>query len=308
MKRRDFVKKSLVAGIAAGAVFSAGSYANIVSSRKSLSEKKTYDMVAIKGGEPDEMFERAIKSLGGIKNFVKPNQKVLIKPNIGWDVVPEKAANTNPKLVYKIIKMCKEAGAKDVFVFDHTCDAWKKSYENSGIEKAVKDAGGKIVQGNNESNYQEVEVKKGKRLKKDKVHELVLDSDVFINVPILKDHGSARLTMSMKNLMGTVWDRGFWHRNDLHQCIADYSTYCKPTLNVIDAYKVMHQNGPRGVSLSDLTLMKSMIISTDIVAADTAAAKLLGLTPEDVPYIKIASEMNLGKTDLQKLSIDRIIL
>src|SRR5690606_37119210 len=135
------------------------------------------------------------------------------------------------------------AGAKDVFVFDNTCDNWVKCYANSGIERAAKDAGAKVVGGNTENYYQLVTVN-GVSLKTAKVHELVLSSDVFINVPILKHHSSTRITVSMKNLMGVVWDRGYWHRNNLHQCIADFAAFKKPDLNVVDAYAVMMRNGP----------------------------------------------------------------
>ena len=275
---------------------------------KSESVPQSFDMVAIKGGEPDAMFDEAIKSFGGIKTFVKKNQKVLIKPNIGWDVPPERGGNTNPKLVSQVIKHCFDAGAKEVYVFDHTCDDWRRTYSNSGIEKAVKDAGGQIVPGNSENYYQQVDIKGGKKLTSAKIHELVLESDVFINMPVLKNHGSTRLSIAMKNMMGIVWDRGYWHRNDLHQCIADCPTYRKPDLNIIDAYYVMKQNGPRGVSVDDVVTMKSQILTTDIVAADSAAAKLFGLDPDDVKYISIADAMGVGKKDLSSLKINRIIL
>jgi len=303
MDRRKFIKASLVTS---GAV-AFGGYSNLYPYIAS-SISSPYDLVAIKGGEPEAMFDKAIASLGGMKNFVKKNQKVVIKPNIGWDVVPELAANTNPKLVSRIIKHCFDAGAKDVYVFDHTCDNWNRCYSNSGIEKAVKDAGGKIVSGESESYYHQVAVQKGKSLTGSKVHELILESDVFINVPILKHHSSGRLTMGMKNLMGVVWDRRYWHQNDLHQCIADFATFKKPNLNIIDAYWVMKKNGPRGVSKDDVLTLKSQIISTDIVAADAAAAKLFGIEPADVPYINYADEMKVGRKDLSKLNINRIIL
>jgi uncharacterized protein (DUF362 family) len=113
----------------------------------------------------------------------------------------------------------------------------------------------------------------------------------------------------MKNLMGVVWDRMYWHRNDLQQCIADYATFSKkPTLNIVDAYRVMMKNGPRGVSEADISLMKSLIISTDMVAADAAAAKVYGMKPEDVPYIGIADSMGIGTMELDKLNIHRLIL
>jgi len=305
VKRRDFLKSGLLAG---ATVTLPGVYGNLFA-RTSSTTPPAFDLVAIKGGEPDAMFDEAIKQFGGIKTFVKKNQKVLIKPNIGWDAVPERGANTHPKLVSRVIKHCFDAGAKEVYVFDHTCHDWKRSYSNSGIEKAVKDAGGTLVTGNSESMYQEVAIKSGKRLTQAKVHELVLDSDVFINMPILKNHSSTKLSLCMKNMMGVVWDRGFWHRNDLHQCIADYATYSKkPVLNVIDAYYMMKQNGPLGVSTDDVVIMKSQILATDIVAADASAAKMFGMEPADVSYIKYADAMGVGKMDLSKMNIKRIIL
>ena len=161
MKRREFVYKGIQAGILTTASLTLGNIQNLLA----LNPQK-YDLVAIKGGEPHSMFDQAIKSLGGMNTFVKKGDRVVVKPNIGWDVIPERAANTNPILVKRIIEHCIESGAKEVYVFDHTCDDWKRCYSNSGIEGAVKEAGGKIVPGNSERYYQDVVVEKGKRLKK----------------------------------------------------------------------------------------------------------------------------------------------
>jgi len=305
MDRRTFFKKGFATAVTLSAFYSERTFALLGFGKEA---GLTVDLVAVKGGEPDEMFRRGIKVYGGLGKFVKKGQKVVIKPNIGWDVTPERAANTNPKLVYEIVRHCIDAGAKEVHVFDHTCDNWERCYKNSGIEKAVKDAGGKMAPGNAESYYHEVTVSAGKNLKKAKEHELVLEADVFINVPVLKDHGGSRLTIAMKNLMGIVWDRGYWHRNDLHQCIADFATYRKPTLNIVDAYAVMKKNGPRGRSIDDIVIMKSLLISTDIVAIDTAAAKLFGYDPSDVNYIQIAAEQKVGRMDLENLHIERITI
>lgn len=108
--------------------------------------------------------------------------------------------------------------------------------------------------------------------------------------------------------MGVVWDRRYWHQNNLQQCIADFPTFKKPDLNIVDAYLVMKRNGPRGVSKDDVLTLKSQIISTDIVAADAAAAKMFGMDVADIPYINYADEMKVGKKDLSKLNINRIIL
>jgi len=306
MDRRDFLKKMIGGSIVAGSTVAFGDYAKLLAAPPA--SPAAYDLVAVKGGEPEVMFDKAIASLGGMNTFVPKGSKVLVKPNIGWDVTPERAGDTHPKLVARIIAHCLSAGAKEVSVFDHTCEHWVQCYKNSGIEKAVKDAGGKIVSGDSEGYYQKVAVPMGKRLTEAKVHELFLDADVFINAPILKHHSSSMLTIGMKNLMGVVWDRGYWHRNDLHQCIADFASFRKPALTVVDAYNVMKQNGPRGVTAGDVVSMKSLIVSTDLVAADAAAAKLFGADPGDIRHIQLAAEMNLGRIDLDALSINRIKL
>ncbi|MFH0842703.1 MAG: DUF362 domain-containing protein [Bacteroidota bacterium] len=304
MKRRDFFKRSAGAGLAAGAAFGIGRYDKLWTD---VPGRAKYDMVAIMGGSPDTMFDLGIQEFGGIGAFVQKGQKVLVKPNMGWDVVPDLAANTNPSLVKRIIEHCLKAGAKEVYVFDHTCDNWVNCYKNSGIEKAAKDAGAKVVPGNSEKYYQEVEIPGGLRLKSTKVHELLLESDVFINVPVLKDHNSTRMTCCLKNMMGVVWDRGYWHSNDLNQCIADYALFeKKPALNIIDCYNVMVKHGPQGVSKEDVVQMKSMIITTDWVAGDTASAKMLGVDTEKIEYIPIAHKMGLGNMNLDTLNIRRI--
>lgn len=269
---------------------------------------KPYDLVAIKGGEPGAMFDASIEAMGGMKAFVKRGQKVVVKPNIGWDVPPERAGNTNPQLVARIVQQCLAAGAKEVYVFDNPCDNWKRSYKNSGIEAAAKQAGAKVAPASSESYYQSVAVPGAKNLEGVKVHELLLQCDVFINVPILKHHSGSDLTVGMKNMMGVVWDRGFWHGHDLHHCIAEFAAFRKPDLTVVDAYNVMKNHGPRGVSVDDIVQMKSLLMGTDIVAVDAAAAKLLGVEPSSVRYIQLAAEAGRGHMELEKLNIKRMSL
>ncbi len=304
MKRRDFIKTSTGAGLAASVALSLGGYDRLWASDANNAK---YDMVALMGGEPDAMFDLGIQELGGMGTFVQKGQKVLIKPNIGWDVIPELAANTNPNLVKRIIEHCFRAGAKEVYVFDHTCDNWVNCYRNSGIEKAAKSAGAKVVPANSESYYQSIDIPGGIKLQKAKVHELLLETDVFINVPVLKNHNSTRMTACLKNNMGLVWDRGYWHSNDLNQCIADYALFeKKPALNVVDCYNVMVKHGPQGVSKEDIVKMKSQILTPDWVAGDAAAAKMLGVEVEKIEYIPLAHKMGLGNMNLESLNIKRI--
>jgi len=311
MKRRDFLKAAALTGIASTIKLSGGM--DIMAQKVAKPGRRSCDMVAIMGGEPAEMFRRAIIELGGMGKFVKKGQKVTVKPNIGWDKTPDLAANTNPALVAEIVRECLKAGAREVIVFDHTCDDWRKCYANSGIEAGAKAAGAKVVPGNEESYYREISLPKGVRLKQAKVHTAILDSDVWINVPILKNHGGPKMTIAMKNHMGIVWDRGYFHRNDLQQCIADICTLPKPAvLNVVDAYRVMKSNGPQGRSENDVVKAKAMFLSRDIIAVDTAATKFFNqierMPLESVTHIAKGQALKLGTMNIDKLNIKRINL
>jgi len=305
MKRREY----LTTLAAAGAAVAAGNFDELFAQETPPDDK--CDLAAVMGGEPDVMFQKAIEAFGGMPQFVKRGQKVVIKPNIGWDKKPEFAANTHPLLVKEMVKQCLAAGAAEVVVFDNTCDEWRKCYENSGIEAAVLEAGGKIVPGNDERYYKEVELPQGKSLKKAKIHEALLACDVWFNVPVLKHHQGTHMTSAMKNYLGIVWDRRVFHSTDLQQCIADCCTYSKrPVLNVVDAYRVLKGNGPKGRSEADAVVTKALFASPDIVAVDTAAAKFFNqvanIPLESVTHIAKAQEHKLGTMDIDKIAVRRI--
>ncbi|WP_106827992.1 DUF362 domain-containing protein [Parabacteroides pacaensis] len=308
MKRRDFLKSSALAGAAITLNFDS---LQAALNNNHISVEKAPDLVAVMGGEPEQMLDKALEALGGLEKYIHKGQTVVIKPNIGWDRTPELAGNTNPQLVSALVKKCLAIGAKKVTVFDHTCDNWQKCYDRSGIADAVKAAGGIIVPGNDEVYYKEVSIPNGVNLKKAKIHEALLEADVWLNVPVLKHHGGAKMTISMKNYMGIVWDRGFFHGNDLQQCIADICTWEKrPALNIIDAYRVVRQNGPQGKSAADVSMLKTLIVSPNIVAADTAAVRFFNQVEKmdiaAVGHLSKGEALKLGTTDLDKITIKRI--
>lgn len=298
--RRRFLKT----GLALAA--SVGGLDRLLSAEEDLAVRPK--LVAVRDGSRAAMLDRAIAELGGIGAFVKPGQTVVIKPNIGWDVPPERGANTHPELIARLVTLCREAGAKSVSIFDHTCDQWQRCYATSGIEQAAKESGATLVAGNDESMYREVEIPRGVRLRSAKVHRLILDSDVCFNVPVLKSHSGSLMTAGMKNLMGVVWDRRFYHSNDLHQCIADYATFKLPTLNILDAFHPMVRSGPRGRAETDLVEMRSLLVCADIVALDAAAAKMLGHDPASIRHIPLAAKLGVGTMDLDRVDIRRISL
>ena len=301
MDRRTFLKTAAVTGVAAML------FDRLPGAEASAEE--TPDLAVVSGGEPAALLDAGLAALGGIGKFVKPGQTVVIKPNIGWNRTPEEAADTNPELIGHLVKLCLKAGAKSVRVFDHTCDKdWQACYKTSGIGPAVEAAGGTMVCGNLRRSYHEVDLPNGKTLKKGEVCRIVQECDVFINVPILKNHGGAKLTACMKNLMGIIWNRGQMHRLGLQQAIADWAAVRKPDLNILDAYRAMQTGGPRGNRASRLLDLKTLLISRDMVALDYCGAKLLGIDPGAVKHIALAAAAGLGTDDPDKLKIRKIAL
>lgn len=298
MKRRELLRR-LGLGVAALGL------GQVALGQKTGRQQQPIVVVAEKD-KPAELVRKAIKALGGMGRFVKKGNRVLIKPNIAFARPPEGAANTNPEVVAELVQLCFEAGAREVIVLDYTLDPARITYEMSGIAKAAEAKGARMVYVS-PRDFVPIEVPKGKILSAYDVRVLkqVLDADVFINVPIAKTHGSARLTLGMKNLMGVIQDRGSWHRSgDLHQCIADFVTAVKPHLTVIDAIRILASGGPKGPGRVEQK--DTIIASTDIVAADAYAATLFGLTPSDVPHIIKAAELGVGVADLKRVKIVKV--
>jgi len=274
---------------------------------KILDEQRFPYLVAIRDGSPTQMFDIGIKAIGGMERFVKKGQTVLVKPNIMYNRAIPQGIHTNKHLVGRIVKAAYEAGAKQVFVFDNIGRRHMKyCYKKSGIYKIVKDNKGIMSPSDDIKYYRKVEIRGGKTLKEAFVHKLYLDSDVVINVPILKHHVGTRMTASIKNLMGVVWDRKYYHREGLYQCIADFPNVRQPDLNIIDAYRIIVKNGPQGISPKDLYQTHFQLIGTDMVFADSAASKILKEPIEKIHYLKMAEAHGYGNGDLKKHTIKRI--
>lgn len=319
MDRREFLKTGAALAIlgAASKVAGQGEAKIAAEVPKSATASGVPDIVAVRGGTPTEMFDKAIAELGGLSKYVKKGQVVTIKPNIAWDQPPEMAANTNPELLTRIIKACFEAGAAKVQIFDTPCNFWKDTYKNSGIAEAATKAGAIIVGGDalKDENYikeyyVETPVPKGRLLKTVKMHKFIKECDVLINVPILKVHGGAAMTCCMKNLMGIVTKEyhQMFHRKGLTRCIAECASIRPPDLNIVDAYRVMFKRGPRGVDTTDVKQLDYLLAGRDMVALDTAAAALLQVPDRTIGYLAEGIDVGLGTKDLKSLNIKRINL
>lgn len=269
------------------------------------------DLVIAKNGTPAQLLQSAMAPLGGMGRFVKRGQRVVIKANIAWARTPEQACTNNPDLLFALVKMCYEAGAKRVAVWDHTCDNYQFAFARSGLKEAGQKAGADVLSGHGRNVYKKIDIPKGKKLKTAEVLTDVLDTDVFINFPIPKQHFATEVTLGMKNLMGIAWDMEIMHKIDLHQCIADISTVRKPDLTIVDAIRILTSNGPKGPGKTEDPI--EVIASTDMVAADAYAAAFFKhpktgkpFRPEEIKFIKLGYEAGLGEIDLSKVRVKRV--
>ncbi|MBN2090815.1 DUF362 domain-containing protein [candidate division KSB1 bacterium] len=265
------------------------------------------DLAVVKNGTPAQMVRKVVEMLGGMSKFVKKGQSVIVKPNIGWDRRPEQAANTNPEVVVEIIKLCQEAGASKVTVFDRSATVAQRAYKNSGIEAAAEKAGAK-VRHVLENRFKSLPIPQGQAVKSWEFYKDILEADVFINVPIAKHHSLCKASLAMKNLMGVIGgDRGQLH-NGFPEKITDINTILKPQLTILDAVRILTRNGPQGGSLDDVKSMNTIIAGTNTIAVDAFGATLFGLKPIELDFLRNANRRGLGEIDLGKLNIKEVII
>ncbi len=285
MKRRDFVK------VLAAAV-SLPFLAQV--------KNKGFEAVEVKGEDPYKMTWNGIRTFG-LKNLASKGDLVLVKPNIGWDRTPEQAADTNPFIVKAIVEASYQAGAKKVIVFDNPCNVAKRTYLHSEIAMAAKKAGAEVIF--LRDNHLITEKLKGEFLKEWKVYRQALEVDRIIDVPIVKHHSLARATIAMKNLMGIIGGRrGYLHRR-IDTAIVDLAQFFRPSLVVVDAYRILKAHGPQGGNLSDVALKKKLFITKNIVAADYWGAKLLGLNESQMAWVTEGEKRGLGRRRVKTLKI-----
>jgi uncharacterized protein (DUF362 family) len=280
--------------------------AQVVGPTATAASSQAY-LAAVHGADPAAITQRAIAALGGIERFVRPGDDVIVKPNICVAYHgPEYAATTNPEVVATLVSLCLGAGAKRVRVMDSPFGGTaEQAYKISGIEEAVKAAGGEMELMSS-FKFGQTAIPQGQDITEWPVYQDVLQA-VLIDVPIAKHHGMARLTLGAKNLMGLIQDRGSIHRN-MGQRLADLSSLFRPALTVVDAVRILMDNGPTGGDLNDVKQTDLVIASHDIVAADAYATRLFGLQPSDISYIGASARMGLGTMDLAGVRVEELSL
>ena len=258
------------------------------------------EMAVIQGDDPVLLARRAIEELGGIRRFVGRGDVVVIKPNVSWDRTPEQAANTNPQVVGEVCRLCREAGARRVIVTDVTINEPRRCFARSGIGEAARAAGAEIILPESQL-FREVDLR-GEVLHSWPVLEPFLIADKIINLPVAKHHSLPGASLGLKNWYGILGGARHRLHQRIHESLVDLAGFMRPTLTLIDAYRVLLRNGPGGGSLADVALKKTLAAGTDPVALDAYVAEAYWhLDSRTLRYLKLATDRQLGNMNFEQV-------
>ncbi|MBF0142593.1 MAG: DUF362 domain-containing protein [Magnetococcales bacterium] len=256
-------------------------------------------LVIVRGSDTPRMAAEAVTRLGGMARFIDKGDRVLLKPNVGWDRQPEQAANTGPELVGAVARLCREAGAGEVWVSDVSLNDPHRSFFRSGIEQAALEAGAKVLIPS-ERDFVETDMR-GERLKIWPVSRFFHEADKVINLPIVKHHSLSGCTLAMKNWYGVIGGRRNQLHQDIHTSIVDLAAAVRPTLTIVDATRILKRNGPTGGDLQDVVAGSTLVAGLDEVALDAFCLTFLDLEASRVPYLAMAEKRGLGVVDWRQL-------
>lgn len=312
-ERREFLLRvarlgGLAAATLGGGVWLRGRSARPVEPRILVADRRTGvaadpslpELVVAQGESPEQLVRLAVAELGGIRRFVARGDVVVVKPNIGWDRTPEQGANTNPQVVAAVVTLCHEAGARKVVVTDVSCNEARVCFDHSGIAAAARAAGAEVVLPE-ERRFREVNLG-GEVLTAWPVLEPFLAADKVINVPIAKHHSLTGCTVGMKNFYGIIGGQRSRLHQRINESLVDLLAFARPTLTIVDAYRVLMRGGPTGGSLADVEFRKTVLAGTDPVALDAYAAKAWwDLDHQRLPFLRIAQMRGLGKMNFEEV-------
>jgi len=199
-----------------------------------------------------------------------------------------------------VVKLCLEAGAREVLVTDATINDPYRCFERTLIGPETEKSGGRIKI-NRENDFVLTDLK-GAVLKVWPVSKFYHQVDRIINLPIVKHHSLSGCTISMKNWYGVLGGRRNRLHQNIHTAIADLAGALRPTLTIVDAIRVLKHNGPTGGSLSDVAVENTVIAGTDEVALDAYSLRFLDLEVDTRPFIEIGEKRGLGRRSWKELN------
>jgi len=252
----------------------------------------------VKGTEPKQMIHRALEMIDAQK-IVSPKDKVLVKPNCVVPKKPSTGITTDSRIVEAIIEFLKSKGLKDIAIGEGGNRNTDRAFDVTGMRDVALRHDLKLINFNNDEGV-EVEIPSAKALHRVSISKTVLGSTCIVNVPKLKIHHMAQVTLSIKNLMGVIVDdRGAIMHRQIDEKLVDLASFVKPKLNVIDGIVGSEMDEVQGEPI----LMGLVIAGTDMVATDAVGCAVMGVDPGTVRHLRLAEERGLGVANLDEITI-----
>jgi len=242
--------------------------------------------------------EKALKLIDAEK-AISRSEKILIKPNYIIAEGPDYVHVTDPRIIKALIIWLKNMGVDDIIIAEGglSTDTADRAFKITGLTKTAKKYGVKPVN-LNKDKFVKVKIPDPYDLREVNIAKTVLEADCIINVPKLKIHHIAGVTLCAKNLMGCISPKGIMHIN-IHKKLADLASIIRPCINIVDGII-----GSEGNEISgDPVKMNIIIAGLDIVATDTISCIVMGIDPKKPEYLQLMSKKGLGTCDLNKIKV-----
>ncbi|MBN2563379.1 MAG: DUF362 domain-containing protein [Phycisphaerae bacterium] len=252
----------------------------------------------------EKMVRAAVGGLdasAGMGRFVSKGDVVLIKPNVGFDRPPHLGATTNPDVLRAVIRLCDDAGAREVIVADNPIEAPEACFARSQIGRVAEETGARVILPSGASFETLVirdgrpDASRGEALGRWQVfYRPLAEATKVIGVAPIKDHNLCGASMNLKNWYGLLGGRRNQFHQAIHDIVSDLGMMMSPTLVIADGTRVMMRNGPTGGRTSDVKPggewgRPAIVASVDPVACDAWCYRhLLGRDPAKLTYLDLA--------------------
>jgi uncharacterized protein (DUF362 family) len=261
------------------------------------------EVAIVKGKQPFKMIEKVLH-LVEAKDIINSEDCVLIKPNYVVSRHPSSGLTTDSRVIESLIQFVKNIGVKDVIVGEGGAGDTEGAFDVVSISKVASRKKARLVNLNKDERVN-MKIPDSIALREVGVARTVLESTCIINVPTLKVHHMALVTLSMKNLMGFILPKSIMH-TQINEKIVDLASLFK------DKVKINIIDGLIGAEIDETTgtpiKMQTIIAGRDMVAVDTIGTLIMGINPRNVEYLNLAEDKGLGVSKLNKIKIlgDRI--
>jgi uncharacterized protein (DUF362 family)/NAD-dependent dihydropyrimidine dehydrogenase PreA subunit len=244
-----------------------------------------------------------IAPLGGLKQFINRNDRVLLKANLLNASNPERHIVTHPAVIGAVAKSVLKAGGIP-YIGDSPSGPFtkrrlEKVYSKAGLKKLAEELG---IELNYNIGYKKITIPDGKRLKKIVVCDFFLEADKTIAIPKIKTHALVILTLATKIMYGVIpgltkvrYHSKFIRRKAFAEMLIDALSVTNPDLIIMDGIFGMQGDGPAGGELVELGVM---LASENSFAIDLAVCRMLDIEPVGVPTLKEAKVRGLWPSEI----------